>query len=155
MNTRRSALVAVAAVAAGGMSWPAGAAPLLPRAESLLAELDRALASRKPLVLMVSLEGCPYCKLARESYLVPLLESGQPVVQVEVDKAIPLLDLRGRASTHARVAQELGIRLAPTVLFLGRGGAEVAPRLVGVGSPDFYGAYLQDRVDAASRAVAG
>lgn len=131
-----------------------GPAPALARPASLAAELGQALSLRKALVLMVSLDGCPYCKLVRESYLVPLRAAGQPVVQLELTASIPLLDLRGRASTHAQVARDFDVRLAPTVLFLGRGGVEAAPRLAGVASPDFYGAYLQDRTDAANRRAA-
>jgi hypothetical protein len=36
------------------------------------------------------------------------------------------------------------------VLFFGPGAREVAPRLVGL-SPDFYGAYLDQRLDTARR----
>lgn len=126
----------------------------LPRPGSLRAEIDQAALSRKALVLMVSLDGCPYCELVRRSYLAPLLATGQPVVQIELALPLPLVDARGLASTHALVSSSMGIRLAPTVLFLGRGGAELAPRLSGVASPDFYGAYLQERVAAANRAAA-
>jgi thioredoxin-related protein len=121
---------------------------------SLRDELRQALAVRKALIVMVSLEGCPYCKLVRESYLVPLRTGGQPVVQLELNGSESLHDLQGRASSQAQVVRGFGVRLAPTVLFLGRGGAELAPRLTGVANPDFYGAYLQERVEAANRSVA-
>lgn len=159
MSTRRIALrasVAVAAAMVVPMAAPARATGTssLPRPRSLPTELERALDARKALVLLVSLDGCPYCELVRESYLVPLRGSGQPVIQIELARSIALVDLRGRASTHAEVVRELGIRLAPTVLFLGRAGAEAAPRLSGIASPDFYGAYLRERVESANRAVA-
>lgn len=159
MSTRRVALRA-SAVLAAAMVVPVPAPALatgtssLPRPRSLAAELERALDARKALVLMVSLDGCPYCKLVRESYLVPLRASGQPVLQIELALSIAVVDLRGRASTHARVVRELGVRLAPTVLFLGNAGAEAAQRLSGIASPDFYGAYLRERVDSANRSVA-
>jgi hypothetical protein len=41
------------------------------------------------------------------------------------------------------------VRVAPTVLLLGRGGAEVAERLVGGYIPDFYAAYLEQRLEQA------
>lgn len=158
MRTRR----AVLCLAAGGLagfatvSLAAGAghgAPSLPRPASLADALAGALAMRKALVVMVSLEGCPWCKLVRESYLAPLEAGGQPVVQLELAGAMPLRDLRGRESTHARVVGGWEVRLAPTVLFLGRGGIEAAARLAGVSNADFYGSYLQQRVDAANRSV--
>lgn len=39
--------------------------------------------------------------------------------------------------------------MAPTVLFLGKEGREVAPRLVGGSTSDFYGAYLEERIRTA------
>lgn len=39
--------------------------------------------------------------------------------------------------------------LAPTVLLLGPSGRELAERLVGAGVPDFYGAYLEQRLATA------
>jgi hypothetical protein len=50
---------------------------------------------------------------------------------------------------------ELKVTIAPTLVFYGRYGAEVAERLVGIGSNDFYGAYLDQRVEAARKAVRG
>jgi hypothetical protein len=160
MSSRREVLFQVAAGLAVWVNCPATAAartaaPLLPRPASLATELQRALALRKALVVMVSLHGCPYCKLVRESYLAPLNADGQPVVQLELEGSMPLLDLRGQPSTHALVVRGMDVRLAPTVLFFGRGGTEAAGRLAGVASPDFYGAYLQERVDAANRSVSG
>lgn len=109
---------------------------------------------RKALIVMVSLEGCPYCKLVRESYLVPLRKEGQPVFQLELTGAVSLQDLQGRESSHAKVARGFGVHVAPTVMFIGRGGTEAAARLTGVASVDFYGAYLQERVEAANRSLA-
>lgn len=154
MNTRRAVLRAVAGTLAICTVADSFASSLvLPRPASLAVELEQALKSKKALVLMVSLEGCPYCKLVRESYLVPLRAGGQPIIQLELVEKIPLQDLRSWQSTHAQVVSELNVRIAPTVLFLGRGGAETAARLTGVASPDFYGAYLQERVEAANRSL--
>lgn len=127
---------------------------LLPEPRSLAAEIERALGKGRALVVLASLEGCSWCKLVRQSYLTPLLAAGQPVIEVEMGRSTPLADFYGAPSTQAQVAKSLGVRVAPTVLFVGRGGRELAPRLVGVPLPDFYGAYLQQQVDAANRTAA-
>ena len=71
MSTRRGLLRAaglgVAAGVLGRVASGAPAAAVLPRPASLAAQLAQAVSLRKALVLMVSLEGCPYCKLVRES----------------------------------------------------------------------------------------
>lgn len=123
---------------------------LLPVARSLPDELARALAGGMPLVVMVSLAGCVFCKVARENFLAPARrEQGLPVVQVDLRTAQPIRDLRGQLRTHDQLAREWGVQVTPTVLFFGRGGAEVAERLVGGYIPDFYGAYLAERVERA------
>ncbi|HSI55048.1 MAG TPA: thioredoxin fold domain-containing protein [Ramlibacter sp.] len=127
----------------------------LPSPASLRAELDAALKAGKPLVVMASLEGCPYCKLVRESYLAPMLrETGQPIVQLDTGSAAVVLDFAGRATTHDQLLKAWGIKVTPTVLFFGKGAREAAPRLVGASIPDFYGAYLEQRV-ATARASLG
>ena len=45
---------------------------MLPASQSLADELRQALVSGNPLLVMVSLEGCPFCRIARENYLIPL-----------------------------------------------------------------------------------
>jgi len=119
----------------------------LPAAHNLKDELASALARREPLVVMVSLEGCPFCKIARNNYLAPMHEQeGLHVAQVDMRSRTRVLDFQGKAVTHDDLVRLWKIRIAPTVLFFGRGGAEVAERLVGGYIPDFYGAYLDQRL---------
>ena len=131
-----------------------GAAVSLPRARSLRDELALALKRGQPLVVLVSLDGCAFCKMARDHYLSPLREQqGLPVVQLDMRSAAPVQDFKGVALTHDALVRAWGISLAPVVLFFGRDGLEVAPRLVGVGSPDYYGAYLDERLVQARSAL--
>ncbi|MDH5206190.1 MAG: hypothetical protein OEY75_05500 [Hylemonella sp.] len=119
----------------------------LPLARSLRDELKLALQKDQPLVVMVSLDGCPFCKVARRNYLNPLREqTGLPVVQVDMRSQAPLVDFLARMTTHDAMTRVWKIKIAPTVLFFGRGGVEVAERLEGGYIPDFYGAYLEQRL---------
>ncbi len=61
-------------------------------------------------------------------------------------------DLQGAPTTHEALVRAWDVKVAPTVLFLGPQGKEVADRLVG-GSPDFYSAYLDRRLALAREAV--
>lgn len=129
-------------------------AATLPSAISLPDELALALAAGSPLVVMVSLDGCPFCKIVRESYLAPMRqEQHLPVVQVDMRSQRSVKNFNGSPTTHAALIAAWRIEIAPTVLFQGRQGVEVAQRLVGGYIPDFYGAYLEQRLDAGRRAV--
>jgi len=145
--TRRSfALYALAPVPA----WAA----TLPAPDSLQAELDAALAGGNPLIVMASLEGCPFCKVVRDSHLAPMQrETGQPVVQIDIKSGRTVLDFNGKPATHDSLLHAWRVTVTPTVLFFGKGGTEVAPRLVGASIPDFYGAYLDERLRLARAAV--
>ena len=113
-----------------------------------------ALRKSQPLVVMASLPGCPFCRVARESYLAPLVrEQNLPIVQVDMLSKQALRDFNGGETTHEQQLHRWGIRIAPTVMFFGRNGAEVAERLEGGSLPDFYGAYLEQRLLAARKAL--
>ena len=58
----------------------------------------------------------------------------------------------GAAASGADLADRLGVRVTPTVVFLGPRG-ELADRLIGYSSRDFYGAYLDERIELARTAL--
>lgn len=128
----------------------------LPTTASLSDELAQALKKGGPLVVMVSLDGCPFCKVARENYLGPLrAQQGLHVVQVDMRNRHEITDFKGAVLSQDELTRVWNIKVAPTVLFFGRGGVEVAERLVGGYIPDFYGAYLDERLRLARLAVRG
>lgn len=150
--TRRQWLWAT--VAASWVGAGQAAAQVLPKPASLPAALAGALQKGSPLVVMVSLEGCPFCKMARENYLAPLQgQSGLSIVQIDMRNQQMVQDFSGLSQTQDQLIRSWGIKIAPTVLFFGRDGVEVAERLVGGYIPDFYGAYLDDRLRTARAAV--
>lgn len=127
----------------------------LPAARSLPDELALALKGGGPLVVMVSLDGCPFCKTVRENYLNPLrAQDGVTVVQVDMRSAAPVLDFNAAALTHDKLVRAWSVTMAPTLLFFGPLGTEVAPRLVGISSPDYYGAILDNRLVQARASLA-
>ena len=151
---RRTGQVLMGWAAMGvGLTHARAAEKHLPVAASLPEALTQAMAKREPLVVMVSLQGCAFCKVVRESHLLPMQADGLPVVQIDMRQSTPIVDFGGKSLTHDEWVRQRGIRIAPTVLFFGRDGLEVATRLKGAYLPDFYGAYLDEQLNAARRAV--
>ena len=149
---RREALLALAS---GLMLPPAMAAErgVLPASKALTDELQQALKKGKPLVVMVSLDGCAYCQAVRQSHLVPLRETeGLRVVQLNLRSRQPTRNFDGSAISHDERIRSWGVRLAPTLLFIGRDGVEVAERLKAY-SADFYSAYLAERLALAQARI--
>ncbi|TNF56134.1 MAG: hypothetical protein EP308_04915 [Burkholderiales bacterium] len=120
----------------------------LPSTASLKASAINASRQGQPLVVMTTLDGCPYCDLVRQ-YLVPMQMQGLVhAVQLDIrDSQSRLEDFQGRSSTPAEQAKLFKARFAPTVLFLGPQGDELAERLVGMAVPDLYGGYLEVRLE--------
>ena len=144
-----AALVGAAGVS--GLAW--AQRQQLPLSTSLLAELAQALRTRQPLVVMVSLPGCPWCEQVRRNYLAPMqAQQGLPVVQIDMHGTRRTVSTGGQAITHDAQVRAWGVKVAPTVLFLGAQGQEVADRLVG-GANDFYAAYLDRRLEQARKAL--
>ncbi|MEZ5648994.1 MAG: hypothetical protein R3E87_00425 [Burkholderiaceae bacterium] len=116
-------------------------------------------------IVLMSLPGCGFCTLVRSRQLGPLRADAAyddlPVYEISLEDDSPLpplpeswpAEFKGSATKVGPWARELGVRLAPTVLFLGAQG-EIAPRLVGYASDDFYWSYLSERIDVARSAAA-
>ena len=155
------------AALASGLALPALTLPTLASAKDTalpvpasLPEAALAAAGKgEPLVLLVTLPGCPYCELVRRSYLLPARkESGLPAWQLNItDRTTPLIafdGFDGKPTSAAAQLKSWKASFTPTVLFLGQRGQELAERLVGVAVPDFYGAYLEERLATARKALA-
>ena len=124
----------------------------LERADLLADALRRSLERRQALVVLASLAGCPHCRMARDSYLGPLRdEQGYNVLQVDWGSPRLLRGFDGQGRSHAEQLRLWGIKVTPTVLFFGPKGEEIAPRLEGGYIPDYYGAYLDERLKQAQR----
>lgn len=126
----------------------------LPLSRSLAQELAVAQKLHQPLVVMVSLHGCPFCEVVRNNYLAPMLQrEGLPVTQVDMRSDAMTENFAGIPISHDQMVRNWSVTVAPTVLFFGKHGAEVADRLEGGYLPDFYGSYLDDRLLAARRRI--
>jgi thioredoxin-related protein len=125
----------------------------LPAAQSLPEELARAVQNKQPLVVMVSLDGCAFCRQARNSHLSPMHKAGTVIVQVDMRSAQAVVDFGGKRVTHDQLARAWKVSIAPTLLFFGPQGKEVAERMEGAYLPDFYGPYLEERMAQGRKAL--
>lgn len=144
---RRDWLLRVGVLLAATPVWAQSGRPAtLPAAQSLPDELARALKNKQPLIVMVSLDGCVFCRQARQSHLSPMERAGTAIVQVDMRNNQPVLDFAGKLTTHDELTRRWKVSITPTLLFFGPGGKEVAERMEGAYLPDFYGPYLEERL---------
>lgn len=153
-----AALSGLALHVAAGMSstlspaWAQDTA--LPIPDSLPDVAQAAARQGEPLVLLISLRGCPYCELVRRNYLLPARAVGLHAWQINMqDKQRPLIGFDGQTSHAAEQVARWKVRLAPTLLFLNTQGQPLAEPLVGIASVDFFGAYLDQRLATSRQAL--
>jgi thioredoxin-related protein len=144
-DTSRRALLLVAAGLWVGQRAVAQAL-VLPTSRHLALEAAQAAQRNQPLIVLVSLHGCVFCERVRRSHLVPLLTQGQAVVQIDMHSQAPVQDFQATATVHEELVRRWRVSVAPTLLFFGPAGREVAERMEGTYQPDFYGAYLEERL---------
>ena len=152
---RRQFSKALAASCVLPITWAQAKDSALSVPTSLPQVAQAAKAKGEPLVVLISLPGCVYCELVRRSYLLPgRLNDGLQAWQLNVnDNHAPLTGFDRKPTTAALQARAWKATFTPTVLFIGSQGQELAERLVGIAVPDFYGAYLEQRLTTARKAV--
>ena len=150
--------LAFAAAAVALVVLARAAEPMLPLASDLAADCASAAASGRVVVLLYSTTGCIWCARVRREYLGPMMKNPEEmkriiVREVSLDSDAPLIDPVGKATTQREFARASGVRFSPVTAFLGAKGREVAPRIVGFPAGDFYGAFLEDRIEKGREAA--
>lgn len=131
-----------------------------PRQTVLPAPLDMPALAREaqrrgePLVVMVSLPGCPWCEFLRRNYLRPMRTEGVAAYEFMVnDSATRLVDFSGERMGADALARLWKVRSTPSVLFFNAQGHEIAQRIEGVASADLIGSVLEERLAQARLSI--
>lgn len=156
MNSRRLSLLAMISVALSAHSiWAIAQnrsknAPLPWPSDIRTIAMD-AQRQGQPLLLMVSLPGCPWCELLRRNYL-GLMRRNEGVVAFEFminEHKERFVDFQGQRITPAAWSEAMKVKTTPTVFFFNAQAQEVAPRIEGIASADLIGAILDERLATA------
>jgi thioredoxin-related protein len=149
MRLIAGAILACALLLSAG---PTQAAAGLQVAHDLQADARVAAQNRQPLLLFFTLADCPYCARARREYIAPMAGNPDDAARAlyrEVPVESTLIGFDGTPLAARQLAARLEIRFFPTVVMVDGQGRALAPPLAGYTSPDFYGAYLEDRIATA------
>ncbi|OUS11562.1 hypothetical protein A9Q89_08805 [Gammaproteobacteria bacterium 53_120_T64] len=99
------------------------------------------------LLLYFSAADCRYCMKLEEAVLKPMLRSGDYDQQVLLRKIAwrsqaLVSDFSGRGVSLQGLAQRYDVKVTPTLVFVDSIGRELAPRILGFQSADFFWYYL-------------
>jgi thioredoxin-related protein len=112
--------------------------------------------NQMPLVLMFAASDCGYCSRLEVDELLPVIRNGQyanrvRIRKISLDPGQYVNDFDGRRTATEEIASRYQVGVTPTVILLGPNGAELAERLVGIGTTGFYGAYLDRSIRQAEQ----
>lgn len=135
----------------GAWAHPARGVPLV---QDLAAEGKAAREKNQPVLVMFGTPNCPFCRQVLNEFLFPMSRNADYqakviMVQVEIGSSRKLVDFSGQATTHGQFARRYQIKLAPTVVLFDASGRVLGEPLVGMITPDYYGAFLDRAIDEA------
>ncbi len=136
------------------------AAPVAGDSVSMIAVTDlrqeARIARDRKLVLVIefSSEYCAFCRKLEALFLVPMQRNAEYndkvlIRTVSLDAYETLIDFQGRSMSTSDFASRYDVSMTPTLLFLDGEGVEMSEKLVGIWSEDFYGGFIDNRIDEA------
>ena len=130
------------------------------RVSDLRNEARVARADNLILVLEFSSDDCTYCHKLEQLFLLPMQRNAEYdakilIRTVSLDSFETLVDFDGQSMSTADFASRYGVSLTPTLLFLNADGKEMSDKLVGIWSEDFYGGFIDNRIDEAREKLTG
>ena len=126
----------------------------------LQTDAKQAESRRLPMLIMFSASYCSYCSIVKDEFLKPILLSGdytdKVIIRVlEIDSGEDIIDHDGNKIDPEALAERYNIYLTPTLVFVNPRGQEIAQRITGVVTVDFYGGYLDDSIDSSLAQLRG
>ncbi len=124
------------------------------RVADLRDEASVARADNLILVLEFSSDDCTYCRKLENLFLLPMQRNAEYdakilIRTVSLDSFETLVDFNGQTVSTGEFASRYEVSLTPTLLFLNAEGKEMSDKLVGIWSEDFYGGFIDSRIDEA------
>jgi thioredoxin-related protein len=106
------------------------------------------------LVLEFSSEYCGYCRKLEAMFLLPMQRNADYddkvlIRSVSLDSYETLTDFEGNFISTREFAARYQVSVTPTLVFLNSDGLEISDKLVGIWSEDFFGAYIDNRIEEA------
>lgn len=129
---------------------------VLQRATDLREEAAQSRAHRLVMVLEFSREDCAYCRKLEALFLLPMQRNADYAERIllrsiALDDSTTVIDFAGRSIPTSEFAARYGVSMTPTLLFLNADGSEISERLVGIWSEDYYGWFIDSRIDEARK----
>ena len=158
MNRSRFFLIVLFAMLGSACAEPHSPETLIIPAQSLQADAKNLAAPRKMFALVITQHDCEYCELLRRNIFHPAIRRDEldqriELREVSISPGYTLTDFQGEVVSGTQFAGRYGIDITPTVLFLDTAGETLTAPLIGTGNIEFYSFYLEQKIEAAEKAL--
>ncbi len=151
----RMILLVLVLLHGSGVLWAGEAEPITIRqVTDLRDEARQAAHGGLPILLMFSADHCPFCHTVEDDFLEPMVRSGdyeQKVLirKIDLDSIEAIRDFNGDSIEPGELARRYEIYVTPTLVYIDSRGRQLAGKMVGLMTPDFYGGYIDEAIDTA------
>lgn len=128
-------------------------APLV-EARDLFIDGQAAQSNGQVILLLVSQEYCSFCEQIKREVIRPIIRSGSydnrlMIRELMLDGGSDIVDFEGNQQESQAFAFGYRVGLTPTLLFLSPNGQELAPKMVGIQTPEMYYYYVDESIQQA------
>ena len=116
----------------------------------------RAVKQNKVVILYMSATHCAYCMKLNRDVIEPMLgnkgyQESVLLQKIQIDLILAIVDFNGKVISSDDLIEKYNIIATPTLLFVNSQGEEIADRLEGYQSEEFYWYYLDKSIDKAAK----
>jgi thioredoxin-related protein len=111
--------------------------------------------SKRVVIVLVTQPDCSFCEYVKSHHIEPMLRNGtleNTAVVRELDLAgISFTDFSGNSISPGQFALRYDAEFSPTLLFFSANGDQLHEPIIGVGSRDYYGYYLEKAIEKSAK----
>ncbi len=112
---------------------------------------------KKVILLEMSASYCGFCRTLEAEIINPMIISGDYenvlIRNLEIDSYYDIKMPNGQTMTPSQFARSKNVFVTPTILFLNHKNEEVAERIIGINSVDYFGAYVDDALKIGAKNI--
>lgn len=112
---------------------------------------------KKVIMLEMSASYCGFCRTLEAEIINPMIISGDYnhvlIRHLEIDSYYDIKMPNNQTMTPSEYARSKNIFVTPTLLFLNDKNEEIAERIVGINSVDYFGAYVDQALSIGANKI--